>query len=583
LPTELEAFLYEGAPWSLSCADLVPVASAFDENGSEECFARLWALALTNESDTAEFDQAEAESCAQHATLAFQKLRECLDNPAHDSREGVQAVLQEIEKHQGRATLKSAYRRLLLAAVASVRERTVRRRSKPAAADSALQSANTARAQKVLHLVVECQKVFDQYESKQSHTAWWECGRLFLAEVFTRITERGLARELAPHPGVLIRIFGAASASIWMAQHGASDELLRAVRVSSAVEDWLRILKQRIDPPALLFDDRLRYQIARLKLLRVRARAAVPLSGTDPAHTLAPARTRELLKAFEEMRAFLSHGVPPASRALPGALEPALIDFYVDAVSDVRGEGPAFPMSQKLLERHPQDFRLACLYATGALVCGQRERLSALGNRTFPAHIDPELFARSARIWSGLADGVKAATAVRPLLFDRLDREHRKQCLMQLAQLALRRAGTRVDYEAELQRVQPFFERDNFVYREIREHTALESALVFLASMMASLQGVTLALTESQSQQWVSYAHEIARQFTVGAELARHHLNNVSRGFVLAPSVRDAARARLQDFQSAQSPTGAGGMAARTQRRGRRAREHDSSKQPSSH
>jgi hypothetical protein len=51
LPIELEAFLCDGAPWSLTCADLEPARRAFMYYGSEETFDRLTMMSLTNEPD----------------------------------------------------------------------------------------------------------------------------------------------------------------------------------------------------------------------------------------------------------------------------------------------------------------------------------------------------------------------------------------------------------------------------------------------------------------------------------------------------------------------------------------------------
>jgi hypothetical protein len=152
-------------------------------------------------------------------------------------------------------------------------------------------------------------------------------------------------------------------------------------------------------------------------------------------------------------------------------------------------------------------------------------------------------------IWARLPRGTKAAAAIRPNLFDPLDREHRKQCLMKLAQRCVRHATTLVEYVEELRSLLPYFERDNFVYRDLREKASVESSLVFLATMMAPLHDLKLSLTEDQSQQWVSHAREIAQQSPFGSKLAIHHLRTSSRHYTLAAAVRSAACALLREFQ----------------------------------
>jgi hypothetical protein len=106
-----------------------------------------------------------------------------------------------------------------------------------------------------------------------------------------------------------------------------------------------------------------------------------------------------------------------------------------------------------------------------------------------------------------------------------------------------------VEYAEELRSLLPYFERDNFVYRDLHEKAAVESSLVFLATMMAPLHDLKLSLTENQSQQWVSHAREIAQQSPLGSRLAIHYLKSPSRWSALAPAVRRAACAQIGEFQ----------------------------------
>jgi hypothetical protein len=146
---------------------------------------------------------------------------------------------------------------------------------------------------------------------------------------------------------------------------------------------------------------------------------------------------------------------------------------------------------------------------------------------------------------------MKAAAMIRPSLFDPLDREHRKQCLIKLSHQCLRGATTVAGYAEELRSLLPYFERNNFVYRDLHERAAVESSLVFLATMMAPLHTLKLSLSEDQSQQWVSYAREISQQSSLGSQLALHFLKAPSRWFTLDPGVHQGAAARLSDFQPA--------------------------------
>jgi hypothetical protein len=279
--------------------------------------------------------------------------------------------------------------------------------------------------------------------------------------------------------------------------------------------------------------------VARLKLLRTQAVGSDSDDG---------ASIQALLAAFQSLNALLSRGVPPQWRTIPAALTAPLVDFYIESVDSLRCEEAALRVTEELLHAQPQDFRLACLYATGAVQKGEHGRLALLAKKATWRHIDPELFARAVRAWSRSPRGMKAAQTLRACLFDPLDREDRKQCLIALLRLTLRRATTIPEHQDELRYVLPFAPRDSFVYTELGEKTALESSLVFLATMLAPLHGLKLTLTEEQSQQWVSHAREIGRQSSFGAELVQRHIRN-PRGFSLFPSVAAGARSRAGELQ----------------------------------
>jgi hypothetical protein len=524
LPFELETFLHDGAQWSVTCAGLESVRSAFEEHDADDVFGRLWTLALTNEPDPAAFATAQEQDCPHRAALAFQDLRACLDNPGLKPVKALRAIAGEIEKHSpARTALSGSYEKLLLTAIVSVH-------ASPAQHDNVLGE-----------LARHCRKVFDLHSRDQSHTAWWQCGRLFLTEVLGRHQGSGATVKAAAYTDLLALLLDVPEAAVQMAQGTGSTASLRSVNIQTTADAWRRFLRQQIDTRTLTFEDRVRYEIARLKILRAQARRKTlePTDG-DP---------REILAAFEALLGFLAHGVPPASRALPGFLDSPLVDFYADTVRELQCEDVALRTTEGLLHRYPDDFRLGCLYATGAVMRGDHAKLAMLAGRVPRRHIDADLFAHCAMMWARLPRGTKAAAAIRPNLFDPLDREHRKQCLMKLAQQCFRHATTLVQYAEELRSLLPYFERDNFVYRDLREKASVESSLVFLATMMAPLHDLKLSLTEDQSQQWVSHAREIAQQSPLGSKLAIHHLRTSNRYYTLAPAVRSAACTRLGEFQ----------------------------------
>ncbi|MDA8348052.1 MAG: hypothetical protein M0038_04485 [Pseudomonadota bacterium] len=525
LPFELSDFFHRDAPWSLTASELAPLRRTFESHGALEAFERLWALALTLEPDPlAALAAVRGQSCAHRATLAYGRLRACLDDSARERKSAVDAVAQEIQQHRGRGGVKSAYKKLLLAAVKSVH------------------ATESSRAREVAKLLGEIESVFERHAAANSHTAWWECGRAFLEEVLERHAQAGLGTLIARQPAAVGHVLGFARAAVWLARQGGSSNALATTpfRTRDAADACLQLLSS-LDVRELGFEIRLRYEISRLKILCWRARS---MKG-EPAGTA----VRAFLAAFGQVWQLLAHGVPPAHRELPQLLQPALLDLYIETIDTLDAEGPALEATRSLFEENRGDFRLACLVATGALARGQRDGLAPLKEQVGSAHVDPELFARHAFAWIHGPGGSKSAERLRAVLFDPLDREQRKQCLLKLAQEAVRRARSRHDYEDELRSLLPYFDRTNFISRELREGATLESELVFFASMMAPVQGARLALNESQSQQWVSCAREIGRRSAVGAEIVTHHLLNPSPWIGIATAVRHEACAQLEDFR----------------------------------
>jgi hypothetical protein len=553
IPLELQGFLFDGKAWELTCSQLEPLRLVFREHDSEETFDRIWSLALTNETDPDVFGgDIELQDCAHRATSAFEQLWGCLDDRKRSPGSVLRTIAQEAERHGASPRLRKAYEKLLRTAVASVHAPAARQ------------------ASQLEKLSTEIAEAFDLAQREEAVEAWWACGRVFLREVLRRLqTVAGVSRT-APYAELAKRLLDAPQAAVELARNG-SPEALRTVHLGGTAGDWRAYLEREIDVGKLPFDERIRYEIARLKLLRTQA-----VGAHDEGASL-----RELLSSFQSLQALLARGVPPQLREIPAALGEPLLDYYVDMLDALRCEVEALRVTEDLLRGHPEDFRLACLYATGAILKGEHFRLSALAKQVPSRHVAPELFARCVRKWSLAPRGMKAAATLSAAMFDPLDREDRKQLLIALSKQALRRASSQGEYSEELAHVLPYFPRDSFVFGELREKVALESSLVFLATMIAPLHSLKLALTEEQSQQWVSHAREIARQSPLGSELALRHLRNPSRGFTLAPAVLASARAQLADFKPASQvkPPPAPDL-PRPKKRRRRSKEKDPSLQP---
>lgn len=519
IPIELDAFLHEGREWTLTCADLATVRDTFEECGSLELFERLWTLALSNEPDGAGLVDAQERDCPHRAALAFQELRACLDDPKARPTKALRAIKAEINKHTPRGSgLNDEYEGLLRAALAAWR----------APGEEELQRSLAA-------FTAQCRKV---HTRSRGQAAWWACGQLFLKELAMRLSSRaGVAGTAAWHE-LLTLVLAPPEAALLIARVTGHLEPLRTVHLRNGLVEWRACLERQIDVGKLSFEERIRHAIARLKLLRAQAQQ-------DHAEDTAA----EVLSAFESLQALLAHGVPPQSREIPGFLGPALLDFYVETVQDLGCDGVALRITEELMRRHREDYRLALLYATGAIALGDHSKLSLLARHAPRQHIQPDLFARCAMSWLRASRGLKAAAVTRTSLFDPLDREHRKQCLIKLSQLCLRRAATPEEYTDSLRGVLPYFPRDSFVYRDLEEKVAVEPSLVFLATMLAPKHSLKLTLTEDQSRQWVSHAREIARQYAVGSQLVISHLKTASRWFTLAAGVREAAAAQLGDFR----------------------------------
>lgn len=517
---DLRAFLFEGQPWGLTCAELAPLRRVFDKHGADDVFERLWSLALTCEPGSAFDDTVDEQECAHRAASAFEQLRGCLDDRKRSAAVALRLITQEAGRHGASARLRKGYEKLLRNALAAVHA-----------------SAGKLPGQ-LAKLGVEVPEVFEVAQQEDTGEAWWACGRVFLQEVLRRLQERPGVAGTSGYTALVSRLLTAPQAAVELARSG-QPEPLSSVHLAGQAGEWSAFLERALDVGALPFEGRVRYQIARLKLLRAKAMTA--RDDEEP--------VGQLLATFQALQNLLAHGVPPQARDIPTALAAPLQDFYVEMIEALRCEAQALRVTEEQLRQHRQDFRLGCLYATGALQRGEHYRLAYLATCSPVRHVVPELFAYSVRLWSRAPRGAKAASTLRERLFDPLDREDRKQCLIALSKQCLRRAAGLREYETELGEVLPYFPRDSFVLAELREQAALESSLVFLATMMAPLHTTKLTLTDEQSQQWVSYVREIARQSRLGSQIALRYLTSPSKWFTLAPAVLGSAREQLADFK----------------------------------
>lgn len=519
LPWELQAYLFEGAPWTLTLSEIQSVRGIFEENGGDELYKRLRSLALTAGPDLDAFRNATGDlSCAHEAAAIFDQLRFCLEDRKLSPTGALRNLSHEADRHGASTQLKRGYEKLMRNAITAVH-------------------TDPARLPPLLvKLEAELAEVAALAQSESADEAWWECGRVFLREEVLRRLAPGVS-QLPVYSSLLQRLLDPPQAAVALAQSGRP-EALQSIALGPNAREWSAYLNGLIDVGQLPFDERVRYEIARLKLLRAQVAGA-----EDEGETL-----EKLLSAFQSLQSLLSHGVPPQWREIPAAMAGPLVDYYVELVDQLHCEEPALQVTEALLRAHPADFRLACLYATGVVLKGEHGKLGLLAKSPTRHHVAPELFARCVRTCSRARRGMKAASTLRSSLFEPLDREDRKQCLIALLKQSLRRAATVSDHAKELEYVLPYVPRDSFLYGELQEKAALESSLVYLATLAAPSNNLKLALTEEQSQQWVSFAREIARQSSLAADLVQSQIK-APKGFTLVPSVLAHARESIGDFR----------------------------------
>ncbi|MGH9577719.1 MAG: hypothetical protein ACRD3R_09805, partial [Terriglobales bacterium] len=329
-----------------------------------------------------------------------------------------------------------------------------------------------------------------------------------MREVFHRHALRTGAQCLLDYPVVLKQLYGISVPDAWRSDRARAARALRGIHYQSSSSEWSFFLSQNLAREQLPFEARVRYEIAGVKLLLARA-TGIPID-------VSVQEARSFYTAFEHLLALLAHGVPPEGRHLSALLDALLLDFYVESVRKLQCYQLNLAVTEAFMKRHPGDYRLACLFVTGALMSGHRERLQTLAGRQLRRHVDPGLYARCAEVWQRRP----GSEAGRHLLFDPLDKEQRKHCLTQLAARALRSAASLAECHLALDHLLPHFDRDSFVYADLRRGAALEKELVFFGVLIAARQRVELpTLSYAQLLQFIGFANQLAGQLPPTAAL----------------------------------------------------------------
>ena len=327
---------------------------------------------------------------------------------------------------------------------------------------------------------------------------------MLLREVLRRHVRLRGSAWLWEHPELLEALYGAPIATLCHPP-AEVERLLQAIHPDRQCEEWLGFLVERIDREALGFEHRLRYEIARTRLLEARA-------GHLPTEVSVGER-RDLTDAFEGLFGLLGRGVPPEERHLPPVLEPIVLDYYVETSRTLEISRTNLRLCEALLRRHPQDHRLACLYATGALsnrpiVSSPIGVLETGAEARSWSHVQPELFAECADHWRSAAGQDRA----RALLYTPLAREEQKQCVLALTRRGLRAVSTPEACRATVEGLSAYLET---VYEALSHGAALERELVLVGTLTAAWRGMPLpVLSYAAFIQLAGYAGALCRELS---------------------------------------------------------------------
>ena len=172
-----------------------------------------------------------------------------------------------------------------------------------------------------IQLARDAETFLRTHGQRHAQAGFWASSRMLLREVLRRhVRARGSA-WLWEHPELLEALYGAPIATLCHPP-AEVERLLQAIHPDRQCEEWLGFLVERIDREALGFEHRLRYEIARTRLLEARA-GQIPME-------VSVGERRDLTDAFEGLFGLLGRGVPPEERHLPPVLEPIVLDYYAE-------------------------------------------------------------------------------------------------------------------------------------------------------------------------------------------------------------------------------------------------------------
>lgn len=488
---ELEGFLYQGRPWDLRCDELRPLRWHFQNIDAEPVFDRIWTLCRSNDPElyapTASDpgpDPSTGLDRAGRMAFAFWRLHTGLEAPKEDRALALKAIREQVGKLTESKTAR-ALCDLLNTALSSLLP--AGRGRKPA-------------VPREVQLARDAETFLRTHVRAHAEAGWWASSRMLFREVLHRhVRSRGSA-WLFEHPELLEALYGAPIATLCHPP-AEVERRLQAIHPDRECEEWLGFLVERIDREALGFEHRVRYEIARTRLLKARA-GQIP---TD----VSVGERRDLTDAFESLFGLLGRGVPPEERHLPPVLEPIVLDYYTETCRTLAIFTTNLRLSEALMRRHPEDHRLACLYATGALsnrptVSGPIGVVESGAETRSWSHVEPELFAECADHWRAGQDRARA------LLYTPLAREEQKQCVLALTRRRLRAVSTPEACRAAVEGLTPYLEA---VHEALSHGAALERELVFVGALTAAWRGMPLpALSYAAFIQLAGYAAALCRE-----------------------------------------------------------------------
>ena len=489
---ELEGFLYHEKPWDLRCDELRPLRRHFQDVDAEPVFDRIWTLCRSNDPElyapiapAPGPDPSTGLDRAGRLAFAFWRLHAGLEAPKEDRAPALKTVREQVGRLTGDTKTARALCDLLNTALSSLLP--AGRGRKPA-------------VPREVQLARDAETFLRTHGQRHAQAGFWASSRMLLREVLRRHVRLRGSAWLWEHPELLEALYGAPIATLCHPPPEV-ERRLQAIHPDRQCEEWLGFLAERIDREALGFEHRLRYEIARTRLLEARA-GQVPME-------LSVGERRDLTDAFEGLFGLLGHEVPPEERHLPPVLEPIVLDYYAETSRTLEIFTTNLRLSEALMRRYPDDHRLACLYATGVLsnrpiVSSPIGVLETGAEARSWSHVEPELFAECADHWRAGQDRARA------LLYTPLAREEQKQCVLALTRRRLRAVSTPEACRAAVEGLAAYLE---VVYEALSHGAALERELVFVGTLTAAWRCMSLpVLSYAAFIQLAGYASDLCRE-----------------------------------------------------------------------